>query len=68
LNFIGTPSQEGHKTIFSGLKIDKLALSGLNGGVRPSYGAKTVADFYIPALMKFRKVILRRLKNAGKSI
>jgi hypothetical protein len=28
LNFKGTPSQEQHKTIFSGLKIKKMALSG----------------------------------------
>jgi hypothetical protein len=28
LNFKGTPSQEEHKTIFSGLKINKMALSG----------------------------------------
>jgi hypothetical protein len=27
LNFKETPSQEGHKTIFSGLKINKIALS-----------------------------------------
>jgi hypothetical protein len=27
LNFKGTPSQEKHKTIFSGLKIFKMALS-----------------------------------------
>jgi hypothetical protein len=27
-NFKGTPSQEEHKTIFSGLKIKKMALSG----------------------------------------
>jgi hypothetical protein len=27
LNFKGTPSQEEHKTIFSGLKISKMALS-----------------------------------------
>jgi hypothetical protein len=28
LNFKGTPSQEEQKTIFSGLKINKMALSG----------------------------------------
>ncbi len=28
LNFKGTPSQEEHKTIFSGLKINKMALYG----------------------------------------
>jgi hypothetical protein len=28
LNFKETPSQEEHKTIFSGLKINKMALSG----------------------------------------
>ncbi len=28
LNFKGTPSQEEHKTIFNGLKINKMALSG----------------------------------------
>jgi hypothetical protein len=28
LNFKGTPSQEEHKIIFSGLKINKMALSG----------------------------------------
>jgi hypothetical protein len=28
LNFKGTPSQEEHKTIFSGLKINEMALSG----------------------------------------
>jgi hypothetical protein len=28
LNFKGTPSQEEHKTVFSGLKINKMALSG----------------------------------------
>jgi hypothetical protein len=28
LNFKGTPSQEEHKTIFSGLMICKMALSG----------------------------------------
>jgi hypothetical protein len=27
LNFKGTPSQEEHKTIFSGFKIDEIALS-----------------------------------------
>ncbi len=27
-NFKGTPSQEEHKTIFSGLKINKMTLSG----------------------------------------
>jgi hypothetical protein len=27
LNFKGTPSQEEHKTIISGLKIDEIALS-----------------------------------------
>ncbi len=37
-------------------------------GVRPSYGAKALADCCIPELMKFRLVILQRLKNAGKSI
>jgi hypothetical protein len=30
LNFKGTPSQEEQKTIFSGLKINKRALSGLS--------------------------------------
>ncbi len=38
------------------------------GGVRPSYGAKAIADCHIPELMKFRKVIFWRLKNAGKSM
>jgi hypothetical protein len=28
LNFKGTPSQEEHKTIFSGLKIKKMAYPG----------------------------------------
>jgi hypothetical protein len=28
LNFKGTPSQEEHKTIFSSLKINKMAFSG----------------------------------------
>jgi hypothetical protein len=28
LNFKGTPSKEEHKTIFSGLKINEMALSG----------------------------------------
>jgi hypothetical protein len=28
LNFKGTPSQQEHKTIFNGLKINKMALSG----------------------------------------
>jgi hypothetical protein len=30
LNFKGTPSQEKHKTIFSGLNINELALSDQN--------------------------------------
>jgi hypothetical protein len=30
-NFKGTPSQEEHKTIFSSLKINKIALSGQSG-------------------------------------
>jgi hypothetical protein len=32
------------------------------------YGAKATADCCILELMKFRKVILHRWKNAGKSI
>jgi hypothetical protein len=39
-----------------------------HGGVRPSYGAKATADRRIPVFTKFLKVILRRIKYAGKSI
>jgi hypothetical protein len=37
-------------------------------GVRPSYRAKATPDCRITVLTKFRPVILRRQKNAGKSI
>jgi hypothetical protein len=32
-NFKGTPSQKENKTIFSGLKISKMALSGQSGEI-----------------------------------
>jgi hypothetical protein len=32
------------------------------------YRGKAITDKHIPELMKFRYVILRRLKNAGKSL
>jgi hypothetical protein len=35
LNFNGTPSQEEHKTIFSGLKINKMALPDQGGEILP---------------------------------
>jgi hypothetical protein len=37
-------------------------------GVRPSYWEKATPDCHSPVLTKFRSVVLRRLKNAGKSI
>ncbi len=39
-----------------------------HGGVRPSYGANTIADCHIRELLTFWYVIFRRLKNVGKSI
>jgi hypothetical protein len=50
LNFKGTPSQEEHKTISSGLKICKMALSN------PSY---------FPAFFSFRKMTNRNFINSG---
>jgi hypothetical protein len=51
LNFKGTPSQEEHKTIFSGLKINKMALSDQN-------------DF--SAFFRLRKMTYWNFINFGK--
>jgi hypothetical protein len=50
LNFKGTPSQEEHKTIFSGLTICKMALSDQS-------------DF--PAIFRLRKMTYRNFINSG---
>jgi hypothetical protein len=50
LNFKETPSKEEHKTIFSGLKICKMALSDLS-------------DF--PAIFRLRKITYRNFINSG---
>jgi hypothetical protein len=50
-NFKGTPSQEEHKTIFSGLKINKMALSGQSEGTALFSAVRyTLCDTYIDFL------------------
>jgi hypothetical protein len=49
-NFKGTPSQEEHKTIVSGLKINEMALSDQS-------------DF--PAFSRLRKMTYRNFINSG---
>jgi hypothetical protein len=50
LNFKGTPSQEEHNTIFSGLTICKMALSDQS-------------DF--PSIFRLRKLTYRNFINSG---
>jgi hypothetical protein len=59
-NFKGTPSQEEHKTIFSGLKINKMPFSG-QGDATALFSAVryTLCDTYID----FPQSV-----NSGKSI
>jgi hypothetical protein len=51
LNFKGTPSQEEHRTILSGLMICKMALTDQS-------------DF--PAVFRLRKMTYRNFINSGK--
>jgi hypothetical protein len=47
-NFKGTPSQEEHKTIFSSLKISKMALSGQSDATGLFSAVRyTLCDTYI---------------------
>jgi hypothetical protein len=55
-NFKGTPSQKEHKTIFCGLKIIKVALSGQSDAMAVRY---TLCDTFIDFLQSV---------NSGKSI
>ncbi len=52
LNFKGTPSQEEHKTIFSGLRICKMTLSDQSD---------------VPAIFCRRKMTYRNFINSGRS-
>jgi hypothetical protein len=59
-NFKGTPSQEEHKSIFSGLKINKMALSGQSDPTALFLAVRyTLCDTYID----FPQSV-----NSGKSI
>jgi hypothetical protein len=59
-NFKGTPSQKEHKTIFSGLKISKMALSGQSDTTALFSAVRyTLCDTYID----FPQPV-----NSGKSI
>jgi hypothetical protein len=71
LNFKGTPSQEEHKTIFSGLKICKMALSnqidflGFFRLREMTAGISSIPEYDNPQLPLPCKMALRRpvLKN-----
>ncbi len=63
-NFKETPSQKEHKTIFSGLKISKMALSGQSDAMALFSAVRyTLCDTYIdfPQSVNSRKSILWNL-------
>ncbi len=63
-NFKETPSQNEHKTIFSGLKISKMALSGQSDAIAFFSAVRhTLCDTYIdfPQSVNSRKSILWNL-------
>jgi hypothetical protein len=69
LDFKGTPSQEEHKTIFSGLKICKMALSNqidfsaffsLRKMTYRNFGISSIPEYDNPLSLLPRKMALRR--------
>jgi hypothetical protein len=65
LNFKGTPSQEEHKTIFSGLTICKIALSDQSDFLaifclRKMTYPSSIPEYDNPLSLLLRKMALRR--------
>jgi hypothetical protein len=60
--FKGTPSQEEHKTNFSGLKISKMALSGQNDATAPF---QQFAILSVTLKLTFRSLSIRESQFSG---